>query len=132
LFEACLAFTRVTACTLALSPIRGTLSEGFSYFVTSIAAPAASGWSVSPGGTCTHWKAPPYHGAHPQRSPSAMRLHAIRLQVTRQCRGQQRLYRRRNFGRAMSAGAALVRPCSKTEGIYLRLKRTYNERRGPP
>src|ERR1700751_4627391 len=45
LFEACLAFTRVTACTLALSPIRDTHSEGFSYFVTSIAAPAASGWS---------------------------------------------------------------------------------------
>ena len=45
LFEACSAFTRVTACTLALSPIRDTHSEGFSCFVTSIAAPAASGWS---------------------------------------------------------------------------------------
>src|ERR1700731_5359179 len=45
LFEACSAFTRVTACTLALSPIRDTHSEGFSYFVPSIAAPAASGWS---------------------------------------------------------------------------------------
>jgi tripartite-type tricarboxylate transporter receptor subunit TctC len=29
-------------CTLALSPIRDTHSEGFSYFVTSIAAPVAS------------------------------------------------------------------------------------------
>jgi hypothetical protein len=46
LFEACSAFTRVTACTLALSPVRDTHSEGFSYFVTSIAAPVASGWSV--------------------------------------------------------------------------------------
>jgi hypothetical protein len=46
LFEACSAFTRVAACTLALSPIRDTHSEGFSYFVTSIAAPVASGWSV--------------------------------------------------------------------------------------
>src|SRR6185437_2101125 len=46
LFEACSAFTHVAACTLALSPIRDTLSEGFSYFVTSIAAPVASGWSV--------------------------------------------------------------------------------------
>src|SRR5215469_18512030 len=46
LFEACSAFTRVTARTLALSPIRDTHSEGFSYFVTSIAAPAAPGWSV--------------------------------------------------------------------------------------
>src|SRR5215510_7281206 len=38
LFEACSAFTRVTACTLALSPNRDTLTEGFSHFVTSIAA----------------------------------------------------------------------------------------------
>ena len=36
-------------CTLALSPIRDTHCEGFSYFVTSIAAPAASGWSVRRG-----------------------------------------------------------------------------------
>src|SRR5260221_1879938 len=46
LFEDCSAFTRVTACTLALSPIRDTHSEGFSQFVTSVAAPVASGWSV--------------------------------------------------------------------------------------
>src|SRR5262247_2597692 len=46
LFKACSAFTRVAACTLALPPIRDTLSEGFSYFVTSLAAPVASGWSV--------------------------------------------------------------------------------------
>src|SRR5262249_46846988 len=57
----------VAACTLALSPIRDTLIEGFSHFVTSMTAPIASGWSESPGGACTHWKAPPCHGAHPQR-----------------------------------------------------------------
>ena len=45
LFEACSAFTLVAACTRALSPIRDTHSEGFSQFVTSLAAPAASGWS---------------------------------------------------------------------------------------
>ena len=45
LFEACSAFTHVTACTLAPSPIRDAHSEGFSHFVTSIAAPVASGWS---------------------------------------------------------------------------------------
>ena len=45
LFEACSAFTRVTACTLALSPIRDTLIEGFSHFVASMTAPIASGWS---------------------------------------------------------------------------------------
>ena len=63
LFEDCSAFTRVTACTLALSPIRDTLIEGFSHFVTSMTAPIASGWSGLPGGACTHWKAPPLHGA---------------------------------------------------------------------
>src|SRR6266446_3010056 len=45
LFEACSAFTRVAACTHALSPIRDTLIEGFSHFVTSMTAPIASGWS---------------------------------------------------------------------------------------
>src|SRR3954468_4774346 len=45
LFEVCSAFTHVAACTLARSPIRGPLSEGFSHFVTSMTAPVASGWS---------------------------------------------------------------------------------------
>src|SRR6201987_527801 len=62
------ALTRVAACTLALSPIRDTLIEGFSHFVTSMTAPIASGWSESPRGPRTHWKAPPCHGAPPQRS----------------------------------------------------------------
>src|SRR6266581_3576678 len=44
--EACSAFTRVTACTLALSPIRDTLTRGVSQLVTSMTAPVASGWSV--------------------------------------------------------------------------------------
>src|SRR5271157_5385281 len=66
-FEAYSAFTRVTACTLALSPICDSLSEGFSHFVTSMTAPllpagAFAGWDF------THWKAPPYHGAHPQQT----------------------------------------------------------------
>ena len=65
IFEACSAFTRVTACTLALSPYRDTLSEGFSHFVSSIAAPVASGWSVRRLRFAPTGKAPPYHGAHP-------------------------------------------------------------------
>jgi hypothetical protein len=69
------ALTRVAACTLALSPIRDTLIEGFRHFVTSMPAPVASGWSESPGGACTHWKAPPCHGAHPLRTfGSVLRL----------------------------------------------------------
>src|SRR6516225_5034587 len=57
------ALTRVAACTLARSPIRDPLSEGFRHFVASMPAPVASGWSESPGGPRTHWKAPPCHGA---------------------------------------------------------------------
>src|SRR6516162_8614140 len=34
--------------------------EGFSHFVTSMTAPVASGGSESPGGSHTHWKAPPF------------------------------------------------------------------------
>src|ERR1700674_4253002 len=62
------------AHSLALRPAhsRGHLyvtsyPEGFSHFVTSMTAPVASGWSVWPGGACTHWKAPPSHGAHVKR-----------------------------------------------------------------
>src|SRR5260370_32473696 len=61
LFEACSAFTRVAACTLARLPIRNPLSEGFSHFVTSMTAPVASGWSV------TGW------GLHPLESAALSR-----------------------------------------------------------
>src|SRR3954468_17303142 len=36
-------------------------------------APIASGWSESPGGACTHWKAPPLHGARRRRPLSNAR-----------------------------------------------------------
>ena len=54
-FEACSAFTHVTARLLAELP-KATLSiEGFGSFVTSAVAPIATGRSDSlPGGTCTH------------------------------------------------------------------------------
>jgi hypothetical protein len=45
--EACSVITRVTACTLARSPIRDALTRGFSHFVTSMTVPVVSGWSVS-------------------------------------------------------------------------------------
>jgi hypothetical protein len=87
LFEACSAFTRVAACTLALSPIRDTLIEGFSHFVTSMTAPIASGWSGLPGGPCTHWKAPPSHGARHRQTfvvgPLYGRNSCLRLTVSK-------------------------------------------------
>ncbi|MEE9596888.1 MAG: hypothetical protein V3V96_08920, partial [Acidiferrobacterales bacterium] len=50
------------------SPTRDPLSEGFSYFVTSMTAPVASGWSDRRVGLAPTGKAPPYHGAHPTRT----------------------------------------------------------------
>jgi hypothetical protein len=66
LFEACSAFTRVTACTLAGSPIVTRYIEGLSHFVTSMTSPIASGWSIRRVGLAPTGKAPPLHGAHPQ------------------------------------------------------------------
>src|SRR5208337_3513520 len=44
-FEACSTFTCVTACRLAASPKRRICLEGSDGFVTSTAAPIATGWS---------------------------------------------------------------------------------------
>ena len=67
LFEACSAFTRVTAYTLALSPYFVTrFTEGFNRFVTSTIAPVASGWSGCRVGLTPTGKAPPLHGARQQ------------------------------------------------------------------
>ena len=69
LFEDCSAFTRVTACTLALSPYVVTrFTGGFNRFVTSTVAPVASGWSDGRVGLPPTGKTPPYHGAHPKRT----------------------------------------------------------------
>src|SRR5574337_799276 len=46
-FEACSAFTRVTACMLAKFLYRTLYTRGFSRFVTSTTAPIATGWSES-------------------------------------------------------------------------------------
>jgi len=50
------------------SPIRDTLPEGFSHFVTSMTAPVASGWGVRRVELAPTGKAPPYHGAHPEQT----------------------------------------------------------------
>ena len=60
-------FSRFARRSLALRPAHSRghqfvarYTEGFSHFVTSMTAPVASGWSESPGGSRTHWKAPPF------------------------------------------------------------------------
>src|SRR6266481_9496253 len=76
-FEACSAFTRVAACTLALPPIRDTLIEGFSHFVTSMTAPIASGWSVA------GWGLHPLEGAaFARRTPQAVIAFPSHVQVS--------------------------------------------------
>ncbi len=75
--DPCSAFTRVAACTLARSPIRDPLSEGFRHFVSSMPAPGASRGSEAPGGACTHWKAPPSHGAPPYRPLDELALREL-------------------------------------------------------
>jgi hypothetical protein len=71
-FEACSTFTRVTACRLAASPKRHIFLEGFDTFVTSTAAPIATGWSDP----VTGWELHPlknstWHGAQPSQTREA-------------------------------------------------------------
>jgi hypothetical protein len=68
LFEACSAFTRVTACTLAPSPIRDALSRRLQPLRYLHSCSGCFRLERLPGGICTHWKVPPYHGAHPKRT----------------------------------------------------------------
>ena len=70
-FEACSAFTHVTACMLAKSPTATLYTEGFSGFVTSTAAPIATGWNEPVPGRDFHplWTSA-FHGA-PQSCENA-------------------------------------------------------------
>src|SRR5580704_15063842 len=68
LFEACAAFTRVAARTLAPSPICDQLHRRLQPFRHLHDCSGCFRLERSPGGTCTHWKAPPCHGAHVKRT----------------------------------------------------------------
>jgi len=65
-FEACSTFTRVTACRLAESPKRPVCLEGSDGFVTSTAAPIATGWSDPVAGWELH---PLKTNTFPRRTP---------------------------------------------------------------
>jgi len=58
-------FTTRYGLTTRRTARRHVFLEGSGGFVTSTAAPIASGWSDQtwPGGICTHWDAVPYRGA---------------------------------------------------------------------
>src|SRR5271168_4202533 len=66
--EACSAFTRVAARTLARSPIRDPLYRRLQPFCHLHDCSGCFRLERLPGGTCTHWKAPPFHGAHPKQT----------------------------------------------------------------
>jgi hypothetical protein len=60
-FEACSAFTRVPAYMLAKSPFGTLYTEDSDEFVTSFAAPIATGWNDQlPGGIEPHWESPTF------------------------------------------------------------------------
>src|SRR6266404_6172263 len=66
IFEACSAFTHVAARTLARSPIRDPLPEGFRHFVASMPAP------VAPAGAVAGWGSHPLENAAlSRRTPEA-------------------------------------------------------------
>ena len=56
LFEACSAFTRVTACTLARSPIRDSLHQRLQPFRYLHSCSGCFRLERLPGGTLTHWE----------------------------------------------------------------------------
>jgi hypothetical protein len=58
----------IPAYNLPVYASQRPLIEGFSHFVTSMTAPIASGWSGCRVGLTPNWKAPPLHGAHPERT----------------------------------------------------------------
>src|ERR1700691_3411945 len=66
--EACAAFTRVAARTLAPSPIRDLLHRRLQPFCHLHDCSGCFRLERLPGGACTHWKAPPCHGAHVKRT----------------------------------------------------------------
>src|SRR5271167_2625378 len=68
LFETCSAFTRVAARTLAPSPICDQLHRRLQPFCYLHDCSGCFRLERLPGGACTHWKAPPCHGARKERS----------------------------------------------------------------
>ena len=71
LFEACSAFTRVAARTLAPSPICDQLHRRLQPFCYLHDCSGCFRLERLPGGACTHWKAPPLHGARQNRRSMA-------------------------------------------------------------
>ena len=87
LFEACAAFTRVAARTLAPSPICDALHRRLQPFRHLHDCSGCFQLERSPGGALTHWKAPPCHGAHVKRSFENRRVPSS-IPLTARCWGK--------------------------------------------
>ena len=80
--EACAAFTCVAARTLARSPICDLLHRRLQPFCLLHDCSGCFRLERLPGGTLTHWKAPPSHGAHVKRTLPIARLYRSRRTPT--------------------------------------------------
>src|SRR5437764_13945057 len=67
---------------MGVTVYRDPLSEGFSHFVTLHDCSGCFRLERLPGGACTHWKAPPCHGAHPKRPFADSVSTAVRGKLT--------------------------------------------------
>ena len=143
LFEACSAFTRVAARTLAPSPIRDLLHRRLQPFCHLHDCSGCFRLERLPGGACTHWKAPPCHGAHVKRTLAiAMGGFAVALSGHWEIAGREHS----RPGQGGAYGLQLVRlrpqPLRRTPVIFveprqrggLRLDQTFGSQalRSPP
>src|SRR5277367_1713087 len=75
------ALTRVAARTLARSPIRDQLHRRLQPFCYLHDCSGCFRLERLPGGACTHWNAPPSHGAHVKQT---LRISAVDVAVGRE------------------------------------------------
>ena len=85
------ALTRIAARTLAPSPICDQLHRRLQPFRHLHDCSGCFRLERSPGGTCTHWKAPPSHGARKERSirPRRLEIHPKRTSPCRSRYGRK-------------------------------------------
>jgi hypothetical protein len=129
--EDCSAFTRVAARTLARSPICDLLHRRLQPFCYLHDCSGCFRLERLPGGTCTHWKAPPCHGAHVKQSSRI----AMDVAVARKVAGLPN----HASGAFSSASAAWRIPSARTDhgqngcrrGSSMRLSRTTGNSAAP-
>jgi hypothetical protein len=115
--EDCSAFTRVAARTLAPSPIRDQLHRGLQPFCYLHDCSGCFRLERLPGGACTHWKAPPCHGAHVKRSQNSKSAHPAGISRERACRGAKSLHQIQGVGRRSQPTRRRILSSDATDGF---------------